>query len=83
MTGALPQLDFKPGPMGQVTRVINETTLLVIMLETEEAIGNAHDIAAIPGVDVLLVGSSDLCMDMGIPRTSGFAASEGGAADRS
>ena len=53
--------------MEQVTSTINETTLLVIMLETEEAISNAYDIAAIPGVDVLLVGSSDLCMDMGIP----------------
>lgn len=67
VTGALPQLDFKSGPMEQVTSTINETTLLVIMLETEEAISNAYDIAAIPGVDVLLVGSSDLCMDMGIP----------------
>ena len=70
VTGALPQLDFKSGPMEQVTSTINETTLLVIMLETEEAISNAYDIAAIPGVDVLLVGSSDLCMDMGIPTSA-------------
>ena len=37
------------------------------MLETPTAIANADAIAAVPGVDVLLIGSNDLCAEMGIP----------------
>ncbi|MEM7405011.1 MAG: aldolase/citrate lyase family protein [Pseudomonadota bacterium] len=67
VTGALPQLDFATTPLAEATQAINAATLLVIMLETPEAIGNADAIAAIPGVDVLLVGCSDLGMEMGLP----------------
>jgi 2-keto-3-deoxy-L-rhamnonate aldolase RhmA len=37
------------------------------MLETPGAIDNVDAIAAVPGFDVLLVGTNDLCMEMGIP----------------
>ena len=37
------------------------------MLETPAAIANADAIAAVPGIDVLLIGTSDLTMEMGIP----------------
>ena len=36
------------------------------MLETPTAIANAAEIAAVPGVDVLLIGTNDLCAEMGI-----------------
>jgi len=39
----------------------------VVMLETPTAIANADEIASVPGVDVLLIGSNDLCAEMGIP----------------
>ena len=37
------------------------------MLESPTAIENAEEIAAIPGVDVLLIGTGDLTSEMGIP----------------
>ena len=37
------------------------------MLETPEAIENADAIAAIDGIDMLHIGSSDLSTEMGIP----------------
>jgi 2-keto-3-deoxy-L-rhamnonate aldolase RhmA len=37
------------------------------MLETPEAIANAYKIAAIYGVDALLIGTNDLSIEMGIP----------------
>ena len=37
------------------------------MLETPTAIANAEAIAAVPGVDILLIGTNDLCAEMGIP----------------
>ena len=67
MTGLLPQLDFKQSPISEVASVINNNMLIVIMLESPEAIKNVESIAAVPGVDVILIGTNDLCMEMGIP----------------
>ena len=67
MTGALPQLAFESHPFGEVAETVNAATLLVLMLETPTAIENADAIAAVPGVDALLIGTNDLCMEMGIP----------------
>ena len=67
MTGVLPQLDFKQQPIADVASTINKNMLIVIMLESPEAIDNVDSIAAIDGVDVILIGTNDLCMEMGIP----------------
>jgi 4-hydroxy-2-oxoheptanedioate aldolase len=67
MTGVLPQLDFKQQPIADVASTINKNMLIVIMLESPEAIDNVDSIASIDGVDVILIGTNDLCMEMGIP----------------
>ena len=67
MTGVLPQLDFKQQPIADVASTINKNMLIVIMLESPEAIDNVDSIAAIEGVDVVLIGTNDLCMEMNIP----------------
>ena len=67
MTGVLPQLDFKQQPIADVASTINKNMLIVIMLESPEAIDNVDSIAAVDGVDVILIGTNDLCMEMGIP----------------
>ncbi|MBI3937889.1 MAG: aldolase [Betaproteobacteria bacterium] len=66
IAGAMPALAFESVPVGEATRRVNDATLVVVMLETPRAIGNAEAIAAIDGVDVLLVGTNDLCAEMGI-----------------
>ncbi len=67
MTGVLPQLDFKQQPIADVASTINKNMLIVIMLESPEAIDNVDSIAAVDGIDVILIGTNDLCMEMGIP----------------
>jgi len=52
---------------GEAVKTLNAANLTVVMLETPTAIANAEEIAAVPGVDVLLIGSNDLCAEMGIP----------------
>lgn len=47
--------------------LINGNTVLVTMLESPEAIANADAIAAVDGVDMLLIGTNDLCAELGIP----------------
>jgi 2-keto-3-deoxy-L-rhamnonate aldolase RhmA len=37
------------------------------MLESPLGIENCDAIAAVPGIDALLIGTNDLCMEMGIP----------------
>jgi 2-keto-3-deoxy-L-rhamnonate aldolase RhmA len=40
--------------------------MVIVMIETEAALGELDAIAAVPGVDVLLIGTNDLCADLGI-----------------
>jgi 2-keto-3-deoxy-L-rhamnonate aldolase RhmA len=65
--GPMPYFGFRPVPMGEATAAVNADTLIVVMLETPQAIANADAIAAVEGVDVLLVGTNDLMMEMGHP----------------
>jgi 2-keto-3-deoxy-L-rhamnonate aldolase RhmA len=45
---------------------LNAEILVVCMVETPDSVANADAIAAVPGVDVLLIGTSDLTATMGI-----------------
>lgn len=67
MGGGLQQVGFAPMPVGDLARVVNDETLVVVMLESPEGIHNCEDIAAVPGIDAILVGTNDLCLEMGIP----------------
>src|SRR5437899_7151777 len=65
--GPVAQLGFRPYPRAEATALVNTETLLVMMLETPKAIDNAEALAAVPGVDVLLIGTNDLTLEIGIP----------------
>ena len=67
VVGGLAQLDFEAVPVGEATEAINASTLVVVMIETPQAVENVDAIAAVEGVDGLLVGTNDLCMEMGMP----------------
>ena len=67
ITGALPQLNFQSHTLKEATEAINRETLIVVMLETPNAIDNAEEIASVPGIDALLIGTNDLTLEMGIP----------------
>jgi 4-hydroxy-2-oxoheptanedioate aldolase len=49
-------------------------TLCLCMIETVEALANVEKIAAVPGVDGLLVGPADLALSMGLQFTGPMAA---------
>jgi 2-keto-3-deoxy-L-rhamnonate aldolase RhmA len=67
LAGGMPQLGFGAYSAAEAIDKLNRSVLLVIMLETPEAIANVDAIAAVEGIDVLLVGTNDLCATMGIP----------------
>ena len=64
---------------------LNEAVLVVAMIESPQAVANADAIAAVPGIDGLLIGTSDLSAEMGIsgqidhPRVAEAYASVGAA----
>ncbi|HEX3399514.1 MAG TPA: aldolase/citrate lyase family protein [Acetobacteraceae bacterium] len=67
MGGIGPHYSLRSASTGEAAKALNAANLTVVMLETPKAIANADDIAAVPGVDVLLIGTNDLCAEMGIP----------------
>lgn len=48
----------------------NEGTAIVLMIETVEAVANLDAILAVPGIDCVFVGLSDLALSMGHPGDS-------------
>jgi 2-keto-3-deoxy-L-rhamnonate aldolase RhmA len=46
---------------------VNNELVILPMIETNEALENLDAIASVPGVDVLLIGPSDLSIELGVP----------------
>src|ERR1700740_2285886 len=55
--GLGPALGYRAMPLGEINERLNAETALIVMLETAEGIDNAAAIAALPGIDVMLLGS--------------------------
>ncbi|KAL7423534.1 hypothetical protein Q5752_001114 [Cryptotrichosporon argae] len=66
-TGTMPMLRYAPVPAEYANMVCNDLTIVICMIETVRALEDVDSIAAVPGVDVLLIGCGDLTTDMGIP----------------
>jgi 4-hydroxy-2-oxoheptanedioate aldolase len=62
---AMPQMKYMP--MTQAPKLFNDEMFIMAMAETPEAIVNADKIAAVPGIDIILVGSNDFTAAAGIP----------------
>jgi 4-hydroxy-2-oxoheptanedioate aldolase len=66
MGGIGPHYSLRSATSAEAAAALNAANLTVVMLETPTAIANADEIASVPGVDVLLIGTNDLCAEMGI-----------------
>ncbi|KII84830.1 hypothetical protein PLICRDRAFT_146366 [Plicaturopsis crispa FD-325 SS-3] len=51
--------------MGEYIDTANESTILIVQIESPLGLKNAQEIAAVDGVDMLFVGPNDLAMAMG------------------
>jgi len=67
VVGAMPHFGFRTMPMEETIAAVNEASMTVVMIESPEGVANAAEIAAVEGVDVLMVGSNDLCAELGVP----------------
>lgn len=67
-TGQLPVFGLRPTPLADVIATSNaHASTVMLMIETKDSIENIDEIAAVPGADVLLVGSNDLSIELGCP----------------
>jgi len=73
LTAPVPQLGFQAMSVADAIEALNRNTLVVAMLETPRAVDNAEAIAAVEGIDALLIGTNDLAAEMGIPGQFGDA----------
>jgi 2-keto-3-deoxy-L-rhamnonate aldolase RhmA len=55
-SSTIPQLRYRTWPIDEVRAHINTQTMVIPQIETEEGVANAADIAAIDGIDMLLMG---------------------------
>ncbi|KFY81184.1 hypothetical protein V499_00010 [Pseudogymnoascus sp. VKM F-103] len=67
LTAGLPHLQFRPLPAKTVSPAVNAATMVIPMIETLEALEIVDEIAALEGVDSLLIGTNDLTAEFGIP----------------
>ncbi|EXJ59240.1 hypothetical protein A1O7_06672 [Cladophialophora yegresii CBS 114405] len=68
MTGQLPQFSYVARPHETVIAESNRRgSTVFVMIETAQAIRDLDAIASVEGVDVLLVGSNDLSIELGVP----------------
>jgi 4-hydroxy-2-oxoheptanedioate aldolase len=66
-SGAMAQFSYDASISAKEgAKAINDGLLVIVMLETENAIAHADEIAAVPGVDVLMIGTGDLTSSLGL-----------------
>jgi 4-hydroxy-2-oxoheptanedioate aldolase len=62
----MPHFNFASVNVAELTETINRTSLVVAMIESREAIDNIDEIAAVDGIDVLMLGIGDLSYELGM-----------------
>ncbi|VUC37645.1 unnamed protein product [Clonostachys rosea] len=68
MWGQQPVLGLRITPVDRVVETCDRMgSSVIVMIESEDSVENIDSIAAVQGIDVLLVGCVDLSIDMGMP----------------
>lgn len=64
--GALPHLEYRSFPVTEANAAINDATMVIVQFESAEVLEHADEIAAVEGVDMILLGVNDLLAGMGL-----------------
>ncbi len=55
------------GPLGEYVQEANRETLVIVQIETLDAVENLKEILTVPNIDVVFIGPNDLSQAMGYP----------------
>jgi len=64
--GALPHLQYRSFPTAEANAAVNDATMVVVQFESAAALERADEIAAVEGVDMVLIGVNDMLASMGL-----------------
>ncbi|MBL4885006.1 MAG: aldolase [Planctomycetaceae bacterium] len=62
-----PDASYQLTPLNDYLKQANERTFVIIQIEEAEAVDRAEEIAAVPGVDMLMLGPGDFSILSGVP----------------
>ena len=65
VVGGYPHFDYKSVPLSQSMAALDEACLLVCMIETAQGLQNIEEICAVPGIDVIHMGTNDFAANIG------------------
>jgi 2-keto-3-deoxy-L-rhamnonate aldolase RhmA len=66
-SGTLLSLGYRRMSQSEINRLVNQETLVIPIIETEEGLANVEAIAAMDEIDTLHIGANDLSVEMGLP----------------
>jgi 4-hydroxy-2-oxoheptanedioate aldolase len=64
---SLPQVGYRRMDAGELFETMNQLVAIQILVESPLGIANIADIAALPGVDMIAIGTNDLSAELGVP----------------
>lgn len=68
ITAMLPHMGYKAVPITETSEIGNtQLSTVVVMIESPEAVDNVDSIAATDGVNMVLIGTNDLSIELGVP----------------
>ena len=62
-----PQLDYEQLSMPDIMEHLNAQTMVIVQFETALSIEKCDELLAVPGIDVAMVGPTDLSISLGVP----------------
>jgi 2-keto-3-deoxy-L-rhamnonate aldolase RhmA len=65
VVGGYPHFNYGSVPLTQSLPELDEACLLVLMIETAEGLANIEEICAVPGIDVIHMGTNDFAVNIG------------------
>ena len=64
--GVLPHLQYRSFPAAEANAALNDATMVIVQFESAAAVDRADEIAAVDGVDMVLIGVNDLLASLGL-----------------
>jgi 4-hydroxy-2-oxoheptanedioate aldolase len=63
----LPHLEYRALPAAEAIRALNDATFVAVQFESAASLEAMEEIVAVDGIDMVLIGSNDLLVDLGLP----------------
>ena len=60
-------IEYERASIPQIIEHLNEHTMVVLQIETKLAVERREELLAVPGIDAVMIGPSDLSISLGVP----------------